>query len=267
MNKEMAITELDKEVLTKFVEEHQIRRVLEFGMGKSTVLFDTLGVRTSSFETMYDIRNQYAKLTSNNVSSHIWNGTATDKLVYDYCDDMVVDLVFIDGPEGGINREPSYILAKLTRARFIACHDAVREHESRWINKYLKDWTLVKSVYGLSIYENKPVEAKVLIATPMHRNYKMDTETDKFCTSSLKKGWLWLKCPSVEPTLARNMLITWFLLKKELADFTHIFFVDADTIPPFYYINKLSVASGTPPSFSSFTMKNCRYHNIHSLYK
>ncbi|KKL13004.1 hypothetical protein LCGC14_2530090 [marine sediment metagenome] len=236
MQNVMTIQEQDEIQLAAFIKKHQIKSVLEFGTGKSTKLFDGLCERVVSFDT--DPNYQDNKKASSNTSLHLWQGVA-DEFMEHYCRGMKIDMVFIDGPAGGENREPSYYLAQITNCRFIACHDSQREYESRWINKYLKNWALVDSTSTLSIYENKVLEAKVLIAMPMPRDFKMDFEAMRFSASAMKKGWHWLNCPSVEPTLARNMLIAWFLTKKEFTDFTHLFFLDADTVPPPNAIERL----------------------------
>jgi len=233
----MAITQADSNLLTEFIEEHRIKSVLEFGAGVSTKLFDDLGMKVESLET--DLRHAKAIASElKSISIYCWEGIV-ENYISNICQRSEAELVFIDGPEGGQNREPSYQLALMTKARFIACHDAQRDYEAKWIKKYLSTYTLVKANARLFIYEKRSCTAKVLLAMPMPKNFRMDFETMRFCTLSMKKEWHWLNCPSVEPTLGRNMLITWFLKKEELADYTHLFFLDADTVPPPNTIERL----------------------------
>ncbi len=172
--------------------------------------------------------------------SFLRNGIITDGIKRN-CKDFPADMVFIDGPAGGENREPSYQLAITTKARYIVCHDSQREYERRWIKTYLNDYTLIAVSNSISVYENKPMAAKVLIAMPMPRDVKVDFEAMSFCAASIRKGWHWLNCPSVEPTLGRNALIVQFLYEEKFKDFTHIFFIDADTVPPPDTIERLLV--------------------------
>jgi len=250
MENRMAITEQDKELLTKFIKEKNIKSVLEFGTGESTFLFNVYCTRVISFDTDKDYSAKFrSKL--NCTALQLWEGKL-DADMQDTCSELDVDMVFIDGPAGGENREPSYRLAVMTKAKYIACHDTHRETDYRWVSKHLKDWTLVTSNSMLSIYENKPCTSKVFISIPMPRDYKVDFETMRFCTTSMRKGWHWANCPSIEPTLARNMLIAQFLTREEFADYTHLFFLDADTIPPPDTIQKLlyhdkDVVAGVTP--------------------
>lgn len=249
----MSINDLDVQLLSDFIRANFIETILEFGSGYSTKIFSDLGVKVVTFDTEAKYLNTARQLQ--NVTGHIWKGVADDFMVK-YCKNFKADMVFIDGPAGGENREAAYHLATLIDARFIACHDIDRDFDKRLVNKYMRNYSLKTYNDKTEIYLTKQIEAKVLIGMPICTDYRIDYESTKFCMSSMRKGWHYLNCPSVEPSLARNMILTWFLCNEEFKDYTHVFFIDADTVPPPQTIEKLlahnlDVVAGVTPIWAN----------------
>jgi len=139
----------DRDFLKSLVEKNKIKNILEFGAGKSTLMFDNLGCNVTSYDTIPFFVNAVKVLGSDRVRAFLWDGKDADiKDRY--------DLVFIDGPAGGDTREPSYRLASNIKTKYIACHDANRKWETLWAEKYLAGKELVASSPDnvMKVYKN-----------------------------------------------------------------------------------------------------------------
>ncbi|MFA5163825.1 MAG: hypothetical protein WC441_04910 [Patescibacteria group bacterium] len=140
----------DWEFLKAFIKNNDIKNVLEFGAGKSTLMFDQLGLKVTSVETIPHIRDTVKSLLSGNsevVLSDFFTGWEQN------------DLIFIDGPAGGENREDNYKIVSESNTRFIACHDAHREWETKWIEKYFGGYKEIACMDDrrIRIFENASV--------------------------------------------------------------------------------------------------------------
>ena len=82
-----------------------------------------------------------------------------------------------------------------------------------------------------------PFESKIMIGTPLAVSYKVDWRTARFCYLEMngRKNWRWNAETSHYIEFNRNKLVS-ELLK---GDFSHLFFLDADTVPPAGAINRL----------------------------
>lgn len=134
-----AIRDYDMEFLEGFIRGHDIKTVVEFGAGKSTVLMDKLGVDILSYET----EDEWAKIVRKYLSSEIrkWNGKDVGRI-------PSVDMVFIDGPAGnaGKVREPCYRATSSSDCTYVVCHDIHRTWEKRWLRRYLYGWPMIDSI-------------------------------------------------------------------------------------------------------------------------
>jgi hypothetical protein len=139
-----SIKDEDWLLLKEFVETHNIQRVAEFGSGRSTILMDALGLSVVSYETEPDLFNENMRFLKRSFVVW-WNGETANLPIN-------CELVFIDGPAGGENRENAYILASQSNAKFIACHDYQRPYESKWREKWLNDWEYLVSGRFTAIY-------------------------------------------------------------------------------------------------------------------
>jgi len=94
--------------------------------------------------------------------------------------------------------------------------------------------------------------AKILVATPLGKDVKIDTRTLMFLQEEMSHyaglGWKWTTRVAYPVADARNEMIDEFLK----GDYTHLFFLDADTIPPDNTISRLlehdkDVVAGVTP--------------------
>jgi len=129
----MSITANDWEVLKGFISMNNIKSIVEFGAGVSTTLFDQAGVNVVSYETIPAMVEKTKEKTPN-AEFIIWDGKTPPEIKERF------DMAFIDGPHGGKNREPSYKAIAESAVDIVACHDAMRQEDRQWIDKYFKDW-------------------------------------------------------------------------------------------------------------------------------
>ena len=130
-----SITEDDEKFIRKIILLSDAEYVLEFGCGISTIVISKLA-QIVSFET--DKKFAEAVLKEDpHLNVRMWDGIKDDKIFYGKPLDFV-DVAFVDGPAHGENREHSTRIAS-ELARIVIIHDAQREYEKKWQDKYLKD--------------------------------------------------------------------------------------------------------------------------------
>jgi len=143
------IAPTDWVVLRDVLKEKKIKKAVEFGSGTSTQLMDRFGIVVDSYETDEAHLERIRRLVSK-ANIILWNGSSPLTLG-DY------DLALIDGPSGGVNREPSYKAVAESKIKLVACHDYKRIEDAFWINKYFGTWKIVvkadESIPGLLILE------------------------------------------------------------------------------------------------------------------
>ncbi|HEC64427.1 MAG TPA: hypothetical protein ENI23_03955, partial [bacterium] len=131
-----SITDKDWEFIAAVLKEEKVKRVLEIGSGFSTLLMMSMGIEVVSFETRQGDIDKLKRINPN-VEVYLWDGK--DLLSHSTPTSMKkepFDLVFVDGPAGGENREPSFEAA-IQLADKILVHDAGRVPEKKWTEKYL----------------------------------------------------------------------------------------------------------------------------------
>lgn len=123
------ITDRDWTFIQSVLAAHKIKSVLEFGCGLSTLLMSDAKLKVTSFETN---PGWIAKIKAHKSSLDIqvWDGKTNPDITKLY------DMAFVDGPAGGINREASTAIAA-NLANVVIVHDANREWERKWQEKYL----------------------------------------------------------------------------------------------------------------------------------
>lgn len=85
--------------LENLIKEYEVRTVLEFGVGVSTLLFDNLGLRIDSYETDAKFMEFVGSHCSSNVYLSYWdNETISNDIAGKY------DLAFVDGSDPRINQ-------------------------------------------------------------------------------------------------------------------------------------------------------------------
>jgi len=148
-----SITDQDWDYIKHILKEENIKSVCEFGSGLSTLLFDSVGMKVVSYETRKeDIQN--LKKINSDLDIRYWDG----KEVFI---PEEADLVFIDGPGGGSNRESSFIMSKSFKR--ILVHDAGRSTEIEWQTKHLLNDFMKVSQGGhrTAFWRHKSIEDKV----------------------------------------------------------------------------------------------------------
>lgn len=78
--------------------------------------------------------------------------------------------------------------------------------------------------------------SKVLIGVPIPTNKQIDAEVAVYCTREALNGRFWTYMPTFDPSIGRNRIVDEYLLS---GDYTHVFFLDSDTVPPFGTIDRL----------------------------
>ena len=128
----------DWEFIEGIIDKHNIKTVLEFGCGLSTLLMLDKGLRVVSYETSELWSKKISKLNPK-CDIRMWDGKHLGiKEKY--------DLAFVDGPPGAGKsgfppnsaREQSTKIAS-ERAKYVIVHDAQREPELMWQDKYIKN--------------------------------------------------------------------------------------------------------------------------------
>jgi len=97
--------------------------------------------KVTSFETNTEWAEEIGMKGNGNLEIRLWDGVSLPYIRGDY------DLAFIDGPEGGKNREAVFAITAEIFDRII-CHDAMREHETAWQKKYLRGKFKLKARSG-----------------------------------------------------------------------------------------------------------------------
>jgi len=124
------ITGPDWEFMKGVIKENKIHTVLEFGAGLSTLLMNEMGLDVVTLET-HPGWIEEIKSKNPNCDIRQWDGQT-----WEY-GDVKCDFCFVDGPAGGINREWSTKIASEV-ADIVIVHDAGREHERKWQEKYIE---------------------------------------------------------------------------------------------------------------------------------
>ncbi len=125
-----SITEKDWEFMLKAIKDSNSRIILEFGAGLSTLLLNDLNLKVTTFETNLEWIKKIKDIKPS-CDIRLWDGKSLD-LIENY------DFAFVDGPAGGASREEATRLAA-ARANTIIIHDANREFERKWQDKYIKN--------------------------------------------------------------------------------------------------------------------------------
>jgi len=124
-----SLTDRDWAFISGTILKYKIKSVLEFGAGLSTLLFNDLGVKTTTFETKDGWINKIKEIMPK-CDIQLWDGrkfvmedTKKQRVIY--------GLAFVDGPAGDLARDVSTEVASMF-ANFVIVHDAGRE----WARKY-----------------------------------------------------------------------------------------------------------------------------------
>lgn len=137
-----ALTDRDWLFIKTVCEQYGVKQVLEFGAGLSTLLFADFVGDVLTFEThqgwIAKINTELQACGYPLTKAYVcgWKGDNAELHMDD--DHQHFDLAFVDGPAGGLSREHSTRHAS-ELADLVIVHDAGREHEKTWQEKYLKE--------------------------------------------------------------------------------------------------------------------------------
>jgi ADP-heptose:LPS heptosyltransferase/glycosyltransferase involved in cell wall biosynthesis len=159
-----SITDRDWDFIKAVIEKNNVKTILEFGAGLSTVLMSEKVTKIDTYETMNGWINKIRLLAKPTSTIKIWNGLDIKESLGQY------DFAFVDGPSGGGSREFSTKIAS-EHANIVIIHDAGREPERKWQKLYLENNFDMISKGGhrchLWMRKDRPkVEAKVEISLP-----------------------------------------------------------------------------------------------------
>jgi ADP-heptose:LPS heptosyltransferase len=128
-----SLTDRDWVFIKGLLKAYDVKTVLEFGAGLSTLLFQREVDRVISYETSPGWIKKISSLIDPNRGRVLhWNGEYF-KMVGMQC-----DLAFVDGPSGGQSREFSTKISS-ELADLVVVHDAGRGPEKEWQQKYLAE--------------------------------------------------------------------------------------------------------------------------------
>lgn len=133
-----ALTERDFEFIKESIKRFNVKSVLEFGAGLSTLVLSDIGLeKLVSYEDKQEWIDKIKEIKPT-VDIRIWDGVNLDAEILKSKEGKF-DLCFVDGPTGGQSREFStYISTQMSD--ILVIHDAGRPHEREWQEKYIKDF-------------------------------------------------------------------------------------------------------------------------------
>jgi hypothetical protein len=123
-----SIDERDEQFLREWIQKHEIKTVLEFGPGMSTVLFGRLGLKVHSVELDPAYLAQAPRVPG--CWLHSWSGNNIEALS-ELGLPPLFDLGFVDGPNG-YSAPLARLLSALycaERCRVLVLHDSNRPDE------------------------------------------------------------------------------------------------------------------------------------------
>lgn len=121
----------DWEFIEKAITENNVKSVLEFGCGLSSLLLNKKGLRVVSYDTNPKWIDR-VKGINPDLDIRLWDGQA----VSDMKEGEHFDIAFVDGPSGGKMREFSTKIAS-ELSDLVLVHDAWGEDDRLWQDKYI----------------------------------------------------------------------------------------------------------------------------------
>ena len=181
-----SITDRDWLFLLDIFKTYNVKTILEFGCGLSSLLFATKADKVVTFETQPGWIKKIKEMCEGD-KNHIfqWDGKKIDIDEKDF-KEIRFDFAFVDGPAGGQSREFSTKYAS-ELADLIVIHDAGRQWERKWQEKYLaEDFEMVsKGGHRCHFWAKKEicevqqkkeeVERKLIIENDDRKSFRMIT--------------------------------------------------------------------------------------------
>ena len=181
-----SITDRDWLFLCDIFKTYGVKTILEFGAGLSSLLFATKVNKVVTFETQQGWINKINSMADQDKNEFfLWDGKKIAIDLEDFEKDKF-DFAFVDGPAGGQNREWSTMYASKL-ADLIVVHDAGRQWERKWQEKYLaEDYEMVsKGGHRCHFWAKKEIckvqqkkedaERKAIIENDDRKSFRMVT--------------------------------------------------------------------------------------------
>lgn len=128
-----SLTDRDWLFMKKTILDNEVKTVLEFGAGLSTLLLGSVVDKVLTFEMSPGWIKKISVLADREKNEiRQWDGLS----IGSFCG-ANFDMAFVDGPSGGQSREFSTKIAAAL-AEIVVVHDAGREPERRWQKEYLE---------------------------------------------------------------------------------------------------------------------------------
>lgn len=127
------LTDRDWLFMKKVITDNNVRTVLEFGPGLSTLLLSDHVEKIVAYENEQRFIDKIKHMIADNVEIRVFDGVDCSSI-----GDEKFDLVFVDGPSGGKTREFT-IKAASEHSDIVIVHDGGRKWEKIWQKKYLDD--------------------------------------------------------------------------------------------------------------------------------
>ena len=130
------ITDRDWMFMKDIVKENNVKTILEFGAGLSSLLFGTMVDKVVTFETQQGWIQKIKDMADDEKHTFFqWDGINLE--IDDLLEEGIkFDMAFVDGPAGSMNREWSTKFGSQL-ADIVIVHDAGRKGEKMWQDKYL----------------------------------------------------------------------------------------------------------------------------------
>ena len=130
----VSFCKIDGQLLQRLVRQYNVKTVLEFGSGLSTILFDRLNLIVTSFETDAEYMADVDRMCAGNITFYTWdNQHLPIKL-------PAVDMAFVDGADP--RQRQINLAAESTRVMVI--HDGYTRPTPKVIENCLFDWREIK---------------------------------------------------------------------------------------------------------------------------
>ena len=130
------ITDKDWMFMKKTLQKNNVKTILEFGAGLSSLLFGTMVDKVVTFETQQGWIKKIKDMSDEKVN-HFFHWDGKDLDINDLLEEGIkFDFCFVDGPAGSMNREWSTKFGS-ELADIVIVHDAGRKGERMWQDKYL----------------------------------------------------------------------------------------------------------------------------------
>ena len=240
----MAISNNCAELLKQVIVANQVKTVVEFGSGRSTVVMDELGVNVTAYETIDEYGEEVRGRLRGTSKIVSWNGL-------ELSDSASYDMAFIDGPSGKSSRGSAFISVAKMRPKLVVVHDISSPYIKNFVNKYLSEDYKVMNV----LKEDDPNESdtavlslhigcdlgtlyKIAIAVPVADTVlplAYFNHIHCFGEWSKKHNTIFLGLSGVKITAARNILVSQAITTGA----SHLLFIDADHILPIDLLDKL----------------------------